>query len=147
MTRIDFYGIETADLEQRLQFACRLVQKAYQRRHKILIQTSTREMAEQVDEALWQLDASAFIPHNLAGEGPSKAPPVQINWEKDALGHHDILLNLSDDIPDFYARFDRILEIVATQHESAEDGRQRFRFYKERGHPLNFHQQKTSATG
>ena len=145
MTRVDFYGLNTADDTQRLQFACRLILKAFQHRHRILVRATDRAQAEVIDELLWQFDATSFIPHALADENPAKPPPVQITWLDDALGHHDVLVNLDHAVPSFYARFKRILEVVATAHADAEAGRNRFRFYKERGHPLHFHQQAVEA--
>ena len=146
MTKVDFYGLETDNMDDCMAFACRLINKVYQRRHNILVATNNQAEAEKLDELLWQLEPESFVPHNLAGEGPSKAPPVQITWHNDALQHHDVLLNLSDKVVDFYGRFERVLEIIATEHASAEQGRERFRFYKERGHPLKFHKQKVDAT-
>jgi len=48
-----------------------------------------------------------------------------------------VLINLSDQTPSNFARFERMLEIVADQEAERNAGRERYRFYKERGYPLN----------
>jgi DNA polymerase IIIc chi subunit len=50
--------------------------------------------------------------------------------------HDDCLLNLSDEIPPGFSRFRQLIEIVSVDDADRLPGRERFRFYRERGYPL-----------
>lgn len=62
-------------------FACVLTADLYRQRKKVLLLASDQDHAQRLDEALWQFDASRFVPHNLPGEGPAFGAPVEINWQ------------------------------------------------------------------
>jgi len=52
---------------------------------------------------------------------------------------HDVLINLSQQTPDCFARFERFAELVNQDESIKQAGRERFKFYKSRGYPLNTH--------
>ena len=52
----------------------------------------------------------------------------------------DLLINLADEIPMFFSRFQRVVEVVSEDKQSRESGRNRFRFYRDRGYDLRTHQ-------
>ncbi|MCZ6854116.1 MAG: DNA polymerase III subunit chi, partial [Gammaproteobacteria bacterium] len=52
-------------------------------------------------------------------------------------GHDDVLINLSDHVPTFFGRFERVAEIVVG--ETTNRGRERYQFYRDRGYPLFDH--------
>lgn len=52
---------------------------------------------------------------------------------------HSILINLGLDVPAFFSRFERTLEIVSPAEEHRIAGRKRYSYYKERGYPVNHH--------
>jgi DNA polymerase-3 subunit chi len=54
----------------------------------------------------------------------------------DKVPHHDVLLNLGDDWPPFFASFERLLEIVSTDEADKERARARYAFYKKRGYDI-----------
>ncbi|MNC96157.1 DNA polymerase III subunit chi [compost metagenome] len=47
--------------------------------------------------------------------------------------HQDVLLNLADEVPAFFDRFERVLEIVAGDAAARGQSRQRFKFYRDAG--------------
>ena len=47
-----------------------------------------------------------------------------------------MLLNLGDEWPPFFASFERVLEIVATEEGDKERARARYAFYKKRGYDI-----------
>ncbi|MCY1304906.1 DNA polymerase III chi subunit, HolC [compost metagenome] len=53
--------------------------------------------------------------------------------------HHQLLINLSDQPPAQFASFERLIEVVGSGAAAREAGRQRYRFYRERGYPLTHH--------
>jgi len=50
-----------------------------------------------------------------------------------------VLMNLSEQVPAFFSRFGRTLEIVASDDAARKSSRDRYRFYQQRGYPLNHH--------
>ena len=139
MPKIDFYVIENKDPAAKLRLACRLIEKAYRNKHRIYIQTENKTEAHQLDELLWTYREDSFLPHNLYGDGPEPAPPIQLGFESSPEKHRDILLNLSKKVPDFYLQFSRILEIVSPDESSQTATREHYRYYRAEGHDINTH--------
>ncbi|NYQ86126.1 DNA polymerase III subunit chi, partial [Escherichia coli] len=81
----------------------------------------------------------SFIPHNLQGEGPEPPPPVQIGYQKEPRGFTDILLNLSTNIPIFYTRFKRVIELVSNVEHEREVSRLHYKEYRYKGCALHTH--------
>jgi DNA polymerase-3 subunit chi len=69
------------------------------------------------------------------------APQTPI-WIDEALEHNGacaVLVNLSAEPPPFFSRFERLAEIVGKEETDVTAGRERFRFYRERGYELRTH--------
>lgn len=139
MPRIDFYILDAAGLSARLRLACRLIEKAYKNKHRIFINMDNAEEAHMLDELLWTYRDDSFLPHNLYGDGPEPAPPIQIGYQVTPNKHRDILLNLSKTIPDFYPQFTRVLEIVTNDTAIQNTSRENYKHYRNQGHDINTH--------
>jgi len=50
-----------------------------------------------------------------------------------------LLINLGQDIPPGFARFQRVIEIVGRSEEDKTPARSRFKFYRDRGYEINRH--------
>lgn len=137
--RVDFYLLASDQPEARWLVACRLIEKAYSRGHRIYVLCQNQNEAEHIDELLWTFRDDSFIPHNLQGEGPEPPPPVQIGYDKDPRGFNDILLNLSDTIPPFYGKFKRVMELVVNVESEKEQSRTHYKEYRARGCELHTH--------
>lgn len=138
MTDIDFYILSAQEPQQRLDFACRLIEKAYRSRCKVFIQLDNIEQAKALDELLWSFRDSSFIPHCLLGEEEQQdSPAVTLGYTDAIPDHFDVLVNLAQEIPATFARYKRVLEIVIQQDDILAMTRQHYRHYKERGYPIN----------
>lgn len=131
--RIDFYLLNDTHPEAVWLSACRLLEKAYLRNHNIFVYCSNQRDAEHLDELLWTFKPNSFIPHHLQGEGPEPPPPIQIGYAEEPRGFTDILMNLSDSVPAFVSRFQRIIEIVSTDDSAKTISREHFRHYRSMG--------------
>ncbi len=140
MTQIDFYLLKSQDEFQRLGFACRLVEKAWSQGHRVLIQTPSAAMSEQVNRLLWTFREGSFLPHGLLTEADADITPILINHGEEAGDEHQVLINLSQSVPPFFSRFERLAEILDQSPEILTAGRGRYSHYKERGYPLQHHQ-------
>ena len=98
--------------------------------------------ARQLDRLLWDYPRHAFVPHGIAGASAAVGAKVVIGHGVDPVDHDDVLINVSAAVPEFFSRFERIAEIVLQEPAARSAGRERFRFYRERGYPLHHHDMK-----
>lgn len=144
MMQVDFYLLDTPEEPRRNTFICKLVEKIYRQNHTLYIHCKDRAEAHHLDELLWTFSDTSFIPHNIAGEGPTNPPPIQLGFEGTPKPR-EILINLCTTIPLFYNHFQRILEIVPQDETLQSAARERYQFYKTHGYVLNTHKIQTQG--
>jgi len=137
VTKIDFYVMTGGDANDSLSIACRLTEKAA-RTGTVYLHCVDKLQAATLQEKLWSFRPDAFIPHELASEREPREYVV-IGHEVPPGNFHDILINLADETPAVFARFNRLLEIVPAEHNFREASRKKWRFYQDRGYPLEKH--------
>lgn len=136
MTKIDFHILPTLQADEVFQYVARLTQKARDRKLNVLIATENAEQNEQVSQALWGFQPSAFIPHQDISE-PHLA--IQLSHTEHSGEHHDVLINLREKIPEFFSRFERVFEVVCQQPQWLSASRERYRFYQDHGYSIDRH--------
>jgi len=139
MTRIDFYIIEDDQRQARPLLACRLAEKAYGLDHTIYIHTGDQQQAQQLDQLLWTFRDGSFIPHCLRHDEVADQAPVVIGYDTEPETHNQVLINLDNEVPLFFSRFERVAEVIAGDEEARKLGRERFKFYRDRGYELKTH--------
>lgn len=137
--RVDFYLLSSNEQQAQWLLACRLLEKAYLRGHRVFVFCNNQQEAELLDELLWTFKDNSFIPHNLQGEGPEPPPAIQIGYQDEPRGFNDILLNLAVETPNFFTRFRRVMEIVPNQDDAKEKSRARYREYRNQRCELKTH--------
>jgi DNA polymerase-3 subunit chi len=135
MTRVDFYILQDIDQGAAQRFACRLALKALTAGHPVHVHTDSRDAAMELDELLWQYPEQRFVPHECE-DALSGAAPLVIGWNPPP-APDGLLINLAGAVPTFFGRFERVAEIVVQEQRDA--GRERYRFYRDRGYPLFHH--------
>ena len=135
--RVDFYLLPVAEPRARLDFACKLAEKAFQQGHRVHLHVGDAAEVAAMDRHLWQFRDSAFVPHEP--EPASAGCPVSIGWGPAAPASHDVLISLLDEIPPFFANFTRIAEILPSDADSRTSGRERWNAYREHGCTLEHH--------
>ena len=113
-----------------------IAEKAWKNGNRVMIQTGSEEEARLLDKLLWTFRDQSFVPHSLLPAADLETTPVIIGWGTDARGENDVLINLDENIPEFFSSFHRVIEIVDGNPESREISREHFRFYRDRGYPL-----------
>jgi DNA polymerase-3 subunit chi len=137
MTRIDFYILDGASTQDRFLLSCRIVEKAWKENHRVMIHAGSEQEAHHLDQLLWTFRDQSFVPHALLPIADTSTTPVIIGWNEDAGEESDILLNLSNEVPACFSRFERVIEPVDNDPERREACRQHYRYYRDRGYPLN----------
>lgn len=145
MTNIDFYILKETEQQARLIFACRLIEKAYKLGNRIFVACNTMAEAKEMDKLLWSFSPESFIPHALLGDtlenntqNPSQDPVVLGDTESCG-DHHQLLINLSDHLPDYFSRFERLCEIAIQEDSVLKRMRSNWTFLKQRGYPVASH--------
>lgn len=140
MTLADFYVLAGQAPQDQMQFACRLLEKAIANNNRVLLHTDNQQQAQDLDALIWSFRPDAFIPHALLGASDAPADcPVSISWQNDPGHHHDVIINLSQEIPPFYSRFQRYIGIVVQHDQILKHTRQHFRFLSDRGYHIKTH--------
>lgn len=138
-TRVDFYLLENGDAAARLQFGCRLTQKAWSAGHKIYIHVANDQAATELDRLLWSFNQQSFIPHAVAGTEEAAQAPVVIGTDPSSDKDNDLLVSLADQFSQAANNFTRVVEIVAADDTAKADARERFKRYRELGVEPNTH--------
>ena len=136
MTRIDFH----TNVGDRLTYACRLTRKAYAAGQTVVVWGDAPTLAD-FDAALWTFAPLEFVPHCTGDSALAGETPVVLTPDLNSAPHHAILLNLHVEVPAQFARFERLLEVVGDAPDQLSAGRERYRFYRDRGYPLTNHKQ------
>ncbi|MFI4968053.1 MAG: DNA polymerase III subunit chi [Gammaproteobacteria bacterium] len=137
MTQVDFYILEEKAPRSRALFACRLTEKAFSLGHRVYVHAGTEGAARELDDLMWTFHERSFLPHCLAGSGEDA--PVHIGYDAEPAEGFHLLVNLGAEVPSFFSRFERVAEVVDGDEGQKAKGRERFRFYKDRGYPLETH--------
>jgi DNA polymerase III subunit chi len=135
LTTIDFYF----NAEDRFQVACRLAGKALAQKKRMLIYVPEPEAASRIDKLLWTWPAIGFVPHCAPHDPLAAETPVLIASNPESPGECELLLNLGAECPPHFERFERLLEVVATDEAERQAARARYRFYQSRGYKITSH--------
>lgn len=142
MTRIDFHS----NVPDTLAYVCRLVRKAYGAGQKVVVHGTPQQLS-QLDARLWSFSPLDFLPHCGLDSPHAAVTPIILAATLDGVPHHQLLVNLADQAPAQFASFERLIEVVGISAEARDAGRERYRFYRERGYPLTHHDIGQSAKG
>lgn len=139
MTQVDFYILQEHAAGDRYQLACRIAEKARRAGKRVLIHTPIAAESQHVDGLLWTLWESGFVPHGRLGEDDPACNPILVGDGTEDADEHEVLINLAADVPSFFGRFERLIECVDHDQTVKAASRERFRYYREHGYPLQTH--------
>lgn len=139
MTRVSFYVGKSQSLQARLRLACKLVEKAHMQALHTYIHLDAYSSCQQLDELIWTYNDLSFIPHTLAPT-QEDGVKVQLGFDYEPMENCDFLINLSNEVPEFFPRFARLAEILDQENDILQAGRTRYKFYRDRGYTIDYHQ-------
>jgi DNA polymerase-3 subunit chi len=133
MTHVEFlHG--TPD---RLHAAAQWLQQAWARRQAVLVYIPDAEAAARLDRVLWTQPQLSFLPHCRADAPLAVETPILLTDQLDAPPQENCLLNLSNELPPTFSRFEHLVEIISTDDMDKLPARERFKFYRERGYSVD----------
>lgn len=125
----------------KIAYACRLLRKAVGSGARVVV-IGDPDQLQVLDEALWSLTPTDFVPHCLA-DAPAmlrKYSPVILSAGWDAVEQeHDVMVNLADQVPQGFDTFARLIEVVSLDPEDRSAARERWRFYSSQGYAIQRH--------
>ncbi|MCP5241360.1 MAG: DNA polymerase III subunit chi [Zoogloeaceae bacterium] len=129
MTEIHFYH----NAPDRLAAACRIAQRACGAGRRLAVRIPDTTLARRFDQLLWTFDQLAFVPHVMADSPLAPETPIVIGHAEANWPHHDVLLNLGNDLPAEHAAFSMLMEVVGPDDTDRAAARERWRSYKSAG--------------
>ncbi len=136
MTRIDFYILPDIEQQSPFDYTARLVQKVYRRGHEIYIHTADETQTAAISQALWER-SDGFLAHQC-GDSPQHCR-IQVSHNQSPGKHGDVMINLAGAVPNFFSRFERVLEVVPGRAEDRQQSRTNYQYYRDRGYNLKTH--------
>ena len=134
MTQIFFYH-NAAD---RISATAALISKAFAQKKALLVYAPDADVASTLDRHLWMHPPTGFVPH-VRGDSPLAAEtPIVITDSLETLPQNERLFNLSAEVPPGFARFTSVIEVVGRNEGERLAGRERVKFYKDRGYEIKF---------
>jgi len=138
MPRADFYLIDKPRFrDDPLLLVCELARRAFDGGQRTLVLARSFDQAEQLDEKLWEFDADAFVPHQIAGDDDDDITPVLIATPHTRPADRNLVINLRDECAP--GMFDRVLEVVPADEAQRLGSRQRWTTYKAAGFEVAKH--------
>lgn len=139
MPQADFYILATSNPQEKERFICRLIEKIWLQDYRVYVFTESAEQTRRLDDLLWTFKQDSFVPHDSYPEVIQSTSPIYLSHASTLTDSHwNVLVNLSNQVPEFFNQFMRIAEIIAND-ANREVGRTHYRFYREQGLELNTH--------
>ena len=143
LTRIDFYY----DVKDILSFASRMARKLYYEKvisakHPLVIRCKNQSHCEEVSFSIQNFSKKDFLPcAEFSDKSADLFPIILSTVSKTPLWADDIivLLNLDTKIEITFSSYCRVIEIVDQNELNRQRGREKYKFYKERGYEIFGH--------
>lgn len=131
MTAVEFHtGVDDA-----VGLAARLLRRAVRQQVRVLV-TAPADVLQALDLALWAAEPREFLPHvRMPGTPAAVAARTPVWLSGTALldGAPRVCINLGADPRPALEALDRLIEIVSTDADAVQAGRERWRAYRSLG--------------
>jgi DNA polymerase-3 subunit chi len=125
----------------KVAYVCRLLRKAVGAGAKVVV-LADAEMVQSIDSELWALSPVDFVGH-CVGTATSTMKEISsvvlVTEIQQALANRQILVNLTESIPEEFDTFDRLIEVVSVDESDRNHARRRWKDYTDRGYSIARH--------
>jgi DNA polymerase-3 subunit chi len=140
MTEVSFHF----NAPDKLGYACRVLRKGYQLGARMVVLVEPDALGT-LDLALWHKSTHDFLPHCTDGDPPhvrAHSPVLLCSGAPQEPGNGRVLINLRASMPEDFATYSRVIEIVTFDTHDRDQARDRWRRYRQAGvepqrHDLN----------
>ena len=143
MKQVDFYLISNRVRDAKFKFASRLANKLQRLNKSCLLVTENEAQTAELDRLMWSFSDSSFLAHDpISDDKPLSS--IQIGEHNSVSPQvlerkHDVLINLTSEVPVFNHHFARIAEIIEADDESKASARKRYKNYQSEGFEMKMH--------
>ena len=134
MTKVFFYH----NAPERLSAAVSLIGRVARQKKTILVYAPDEAFASALDRQLWTDPPTGFTPHVRDHSPLAAETPVVITDNTENSAQNERLLNLSAEVPPGFSRFTSVIELIDQNEATRQAGRERARFYRDRGYEVEF---------
>ena len=144
MTKIRFSPLTPQSLEQALPA---ILTKALAGGRKAVIRFTTEGDVRHFNEHLWTYNPDSFLPHGTKTDGNQEHQPAFLTTGNDKPNGADMLvLCNAQTVPENVADFSLCCDFLdGRDDEAVQEGRARWKAYKEAGHAITYWQQTESG--
>jgi DNA polymerase-3 subunit chi len=135
MTQIDFYF----NAASKYRLAVRLGAKSLEQATRMFVLTPDAAATAEMEHLFWTSQQTSFLPHCRSRHPLAAETSLIVDHDDAVFVHDDILLNLRQDQPAFFSRFQRLIEIVGMDDADKAAARVRYKFYRDRGYEIRQH--------
>jgi len=144
VTTIDFY----VHVDDKHDTARKLCTKALATKARLVLWSADRAASQRLSKLLWSVPSTGFLPHVSSTDPLAAVTPIILDCELGPFPHDEVLVNLRAEVPPFFSRFQRLIEIVSASDESdRREARDRFRHYRDRGYEIRTHDMGRNQAG
>jgi len=106
VTEILFYHLELHPLERVLPV---LIEKSLERGWRVVVEASSPERVQRLDQALWTYRDDSFLPHGVAGGEDDADQPVILTTERGNPNAADVRFYIDRAVPDGKGAYQRLV--------------------------------------
>ncbi len=141
MPRIDLYLMRDSSFSARVEFCCRLVDKAFPQHSNIDIYTQDEIQNEALDDALWAFKADSFLPHSVTSDDTPHSPIGISNSLDNFKGtkNNALLIMLNKELPSAFSSYQRLCLIIPNIEHEIQEARRLYKQLSETKHSVNIH--------
>ena len=137
MTELAFH-FNVAD---KLNYVCRLLRKAVSADAKVLVVAGEADL-QRLDLDLWTFAETEFLSHSWGSDSAVARQRAQVILSPAVVPmveRTDVLVNLAESVPDGFAQFARLIEVVGEDAMERSAARQRWKLYTQSGYTIQSH--------
>lgn len=136
------------NVRQREHGLCQILTKALAQGKTAAVLAGSMADLNALDQLLWEVPATGFIPHCQVGDPVQDQTPVVLGLDRQKLPARDILVNWTDLTVADDARFAMLVEMVGAEDEQGKAlARTRFREYRQAGRTIEAHDMAVKQGG
>ena len=125
----------------KLAYVCRLLRKATASGLRVVVVGPAQQL-QPLDTLLWGVSATDFVTHAFDDMPGSVISRSSVRMTSDVAAHAPspaVLVNLGEQVPEGFAQFARVIEIVSTDDADRDLARQRWKHYTRLGIDIQRH--------
>ncbi|KKB81149.1 DNA polymerase III subunit chi [Devosia soli] len=142
MAEVLFYHLEVRPLESVLP---QLLEKTIERGWRAVVETGSRERAENLDTLLWTYRDDSFLPHGLAGEETDGHQPILLATDESNPNGATVRFFVDRAVPQSTEGYNRIVYMFSgLDPEAVAEARQAWRTLRD-GNDVTYWQQEADG--